>query len=83
MGGEWVVDRPLTEISKSGKPKAPKLKGGTEWCSAFTDELRTACETISQGTPPEILSGQLALDALKICHAEAKSIESGKIVPLS
>ena len=80
IGGEWVVDRPLTEIAGSKKPKSPKLKGGSEWCSAFTEELRTACETVGKGTPPEILSGQLALDALKICHAEAKSIESGRIM---
>ena len=59
---------------------SPKLKGGTEWYSAFTAEIQTAVDAVKSGTPAPLLSGELARDALRICHAEAKSIGSGKAV---
>jgi predicted dehydrogenase len=81
IGGAWVVDRPLTVVT-GGKVSQPKLKGGTEWCSAFTSELQTAVDAVATGVPAPLLSGELARDALKICHAEAKSIATGKPVRL-
>lgn len=78
VGGEWCPDRPLTVI-EGGKAKQPKLKGG-EWCSAFTAELQTAVDAVKTGEVPRQLSGELARDALKMCHAEAKSIATGKPV---
>ncbi len=80
LAGQWVVDRPLTLVTKNGKATTPALKGGTEWCSAFTAELQTAVNAVRTGKEPVILSGQLARDALKLCHAEAKSIATGKMV---
>lgn len=79
IGGQWCVDRPLSVIA-GGKVTAPKLKGGTEWCSAFTSELQAAADAVKTGTPPPLLSAELARDALKMCHAEAKSIATGKAV---
>lgn len=79
IGGQWCVDRPLTLIQGS-KISSPKLKGGGEWCSAFTAELQTAIDAVKTGQPPRLLSGELALDALRVCVAEAKSIASGKPV---
>jgi predicted dehydrogenase len=79
IGGQWCVDRPLTLIQGS-KVTSPKLKGGGEWCSAFTSELQTAVDAVNTGKPPRLLSGELARDALKVCVAEAKSIATGKPV---
>ena len=79
LGGEWVTDRPLTVIT-GGKVTQPKLKGGTEWCSPFTAELQTAVDAIKTGETPRLLSDELARDALKLCHAEAKSIMTNKPV---
>ncbi|MBI1348490.1 gfo/Idh/MocA family oxidoreductase [bacterium] len=81
VGDAWCVDRPLSVISK-GKVTHPKLKGGSEWCSAFTSELQTAVDSVKSGEPAPLLSGELARDALQICHAEAKSIATGKSVKL-
>lgn len=80
IGGEWVVDRPLTLIDNRGKVTQPKLKGGTEWCAAFTTELQTAVDGLKENREPHILSGGLARDALQLCAAEAKSISSGRAV---
>lgn len=80
LGGEWVVDRPLTVVPQRGKPKTPKLKGGSEWYAAFSAELQDAVNAVKTSTEPEALSGALARDALKLCFAEAKSIAQGKLV---
>ncbi len=79
IGGEWCVDRPLSVISK-GKVTAPKLKAGAEWCSGFTAELQLAVDAVRTGVPAPLLSAELARDALNLCHAEAKSITTGKPV---
>jgi len=79
LGGEWCPDRPLTVIEK-GKVKQPKLKGGSDWCSAWTSELQLAVDAVQSGQVSPLLSAELARDALKMCHAEAKSIASGKPV---
>jgi len=81
IGGQWVQDRPLTVI-KGGKVTQPKLKGGAEWCSAFTAELQAAVDAVKTGEVPRLLSNELARDALKLCHAEAKSILTTKPVKI-
>lgn len=82
--GQWASDRPLTLITNSGKKVTqPKLKGGTEWCSAFTAELQAAVDGLTTGQVPPMLSGTMARDALKLCYAEAKSISSGKLVKVA
>jgi predicted dehydrogenase len=79
LGGEWLQDRPLTLVT-GGKVTQPKLKGGTEWCSAFTSELQAAVDAVKTGEIPRLLSDELARDALKVCYAEAKSIATNKLV---
>ena len=78
--GAWVVNRPLTVFTQDGHAKQPKLKGGTDWCAAFTAELQLAVNAVREGRAPAVLAGTLARDALRICHAEAKSISSGRAV---
>lgn len=81
-GDDWVVNRPLTLITDDGKVTQPEPGGRPEWCGAFTDELQEAVDAVRTGSPPPTLNGQLALDALRLCHAEAESIRSGSIVRL-
>lgn len=83
IGGVWQVERPLTVVTRNGKAVVPKLKGGDNWCSAFTAELQAAVDAIRHGKDAPILSGELARDALKLCYAEAKSITSGQPVPVA
>ena len=74
----------MTLIKNKGrKVTTPKLKGGSEWCSAFTAELQAAVDGIIAGKSPDMLSGAMARDALKLCHAEAKSIASGRLVKIN
>lgn len=82
LGGEPVLNQPLTLIDGKGKVTNPTLKGGTEWCAAFTAELQMAVDGLKKGQVPTLLSGELARDALKICYAEAKSIEKRQAVKI-
>jgi predicted dehydrogenase len=69
-------------LIENGKARQPTLKGGGEWCSAFTSELQVAVDAVKSGQLPRLLSGELARDALKMCHAEARSIATGKAVKI-
>jgi predicted dehydrogenase len=72
--------KPLTVILNEGKPKTPKLRGGDSELSAFTAEIQAAVDGVRDGKEPDLLSGQLARDALALCHKECQSARTGKVV---
>jgi predicted dehydrogenase len=74
---------PLTVFTADGKAKAPKLKGGHDPLGAFTSEIQAAVDGVVAGKSPDLLSGQLARDALVLCHKECQSVRTGKIVPVA
>lgn len=80
LGGQPILNRPLTLVTANGKVTNPTPKGGTEWCAAFTAELQAAVDGVKAGREPALLSGTLARDALKLCHLEARSAAIGKAV---
>lgn len=71
---------PLTLLTSDGKSTQPALDGGSEPFSAFTDELQAAADGVIAGKEPALLSGQLARDALVLCHREIESVKTGKPV---
>jgi predicted dehydrogenase len=71
--------QPLTVLTADGKAGQPKLKSGDP-IVAFTAELQHAVNVISRGAEPAELSGQLARDALLLCHREGQSVLTGKTV---
>ena len=81
LDGEWVVNTPLRLITNDGV-QLPDLNADGEWCAAFTGELQTAVDSLASGKEPQVLSGGLARDALRVCFAEAKSIASGQLEPV-
>src|SRR5688572_9446848 len=76
-------DTPLTLLTADGKSTQPSLRGGGDPLSAFTDELQAAADGVSSGKEPDLLSGQLARDALVLCHRECESVKSGKAVAVA
>ncbi len=70
---------PLTLLTADGKAKVPQLRGG-DALAGFTAELQTAIEGIQTGKEPDLLSGQLARDALVLCQKECQSVRTGKAV---
>jgi predicted dehydrogenase len=71
---------PLTLLTDDGKATHPELPGGGDPLSAFTDEIQAAVDGVSSGKEPGLLSGQLARDALILCHRECESVKTGKAV---
>jgi len=73
---------PLTVLTADGQVEHPQLKAGDE-TAAFAAEIQAAVDGITSGKEPALLSGQLARDALVMCHKECESVRTGKIVPIS
>ena len=71
---------PLQLLTADGKVKQPKIKGGNDVFTAFIAELQTAADAVASGKAPDLLSAQLARDALVLCHKECESVLSGKAV---
>jgi len=71
---------PLTVYTADGKAEKPQLPGGGDDTAAFTLELQAAADGVRSGREPDLLSGQLARDALVLCHRECESVRSGRAV---
>jgi predicted dehydrogenase len=74
---------PLTVYHHDGKVESPQLEGGGDPISAFATELQTAVDGVLNNQMPELLSGQLARDALVMCHRECESVVSGRAVAMN
>jgi predicted dehydrogenase len=70
----------LTMLAAGGKSEQPALAGGGDPIAAFTDEIQAAANGVSAGREPDLLSGQLARDALVLCHREIESVKTGRVV---
>jgi predicted dehydrogenase len=53
-----------------------------EGSDGYVGELRHMIESIRQGRPPSIVTGQDGLSAVEICEAEEKSVKTGQVVTL-
>ena len=73
---------PLTAIV-AGRSDPVQLPGGSSDTSAFTDEIQAAVNGVQTGIMPELLSGQLARDALVMCHKECESVTSRKWIAMA
>lgn len=72
--------QPLTVLTDDGKVKHPKLKGPIEATTAFTAEMQAAVDGIKNGRVPDLLSAELARDALVLCQKECQSVLTGNAV---
>lgn len=71
---------PLTVFAPDGTATNPPLSGGGDPLSAFTEEIQIAVEGVRTGREPDLLLGQLARDALVLCHRECESVKTGRAV---
>ena len=77
IGGEPHLAMPLTVLDQKGKVQRPKLGSGDP-VDAFAAELREVVRSFRTGQPSEILGGDLACDALVLCHKQTQSVVSGR-----
>lgn len=73
--------KPLTLLNATGGTEVVALEGGGDPITAFANELQAAVDGVSTGSEPDLLRGQLARDALVLCHRECDSVRQG--IPIS
>jgi predicted dehydrogenase len=74
--------QPLTVLPAGGGSEQPQLGDGDP-LAGFAAELQAAVDGVRAGKAPDLLSGQLARDALVLCHRECESVRSGRVVAVS
>jgi predicted dehydrogenase len=74
---------PLTVLTADGKSRQPRLQGGQEATSGFTAEIQAAVNAVAANRESDLLSGQLARDALALCFKECQSVQTGKPVAVA
>lgn len=70
---------PLKIVTSTGKVIRPDLGDGNP-VRGFEGEIREVVRAIGTGQPSAILSGELARDAIVLCHRQADSVRRGKLV---
>jgi predicted dehydrogenase len=71
--------QPLTVLKAEGGSEIPK-NDDAEPLAGFIGELTQAVNSIQNNQESELLGGQLARDALVLCHKECESVKSGEAV---
>jgi predicted dehydrogenase len=74
--------QPLTVLPAGGGSEKPALGDGDP-LNGFAAELQAAVDGVEAGRAPDLLSGQLARDALVLCHRECESVKSGRAVTVN
>jgi len=79
IGGEGRYLCPPTILEANGNVKPAKLTGGDP-LDAFHAELQEVARCLAKDSASDILNGELAQNAISICHQEAKSLATGRPV---
>ncbi len=73
IGDEGAYLCPPTILEPNGKVKTPKLSGGDPM-EAFETEIKEVVKCVKAGNTSDILDGQLAQDAIKLCQKQTESL---------
>jgi len=77
IDGKPRLFMPLTVYEADGRVGEPKLGDGDP-VRAFDGEVAEIVRSIESGRPSTILSGDLARDAVLLCHRQTEAVRSGK-----
>lgn len=72
---------PLKIVTDKGKVLRPKLGDGDP-IKAFESEIKEMVTSIRSGKPSPLLSGELARDAITLCHKQTDSVTKGRVVKI-
>jgi predicted dehydrogenase len=76
IDGKPTSSMPLTVLGPGGKVTRPKLPA----VDGFVAELTEAVKSVKSGKPSALLAGNLACDALQLCHKQIESVKSSRVV---
>lgn len=74
---------PLTLLDNKGNAEQVKLPEGDPMLMAFDNEVKEVVQSMKSGRPSEVLSGELARDAIVLCHKQTQAVRSGKTVKVA
>jgi predicted dehydrogenase len=80
-GGKLQIT-PLTLLDSKGKVQEPKMPPGDPMLKAFDAEIPEVVRAATSGRPSALLSGDLARDAIVLCHKQTQAVRSGKTVKI-
>lgn len=75
------VVMPVTVLTADGKVERPTLGSGDQ-IDGFVAELTEAAQAIAKGQPSALLDGELARDAVVLCHYQTEAVRTGKPVEI-
>ncbi len=83
IDGKPELAMPLTVLTsdETNNVLRPELGAGDE-ITAFQAEIEEMARSIESGQPSAILGGELARDAIILCHKQSESVKSGKPVSI-
>jgi predicted dehydrogenase len=70
---------PLKIVTSTGKVIRPDLGDGNP-VRGFEGEIKEVVRSIESAEPSAILSGEIARDAIVLCHKQSESVRRGKLV---
>ena len=79
LDGKPQLATPVTVLSADGKVSRPELGSGDP-IDAFASEIKEVVKSVRTGKPSTLLAGDLALDALTLCHEQTESVRKGRLV---
>jgi predicted dehydrogenase len=79
IGGKPELFMPLTVYEADGRVTRPDAGDGDP-IRAFEREIEEVAAAIETGKPSPVLSGELARDAVVLCHRQTESVRSGRPV---
>ncbi len=72
---------PLKILTEDGKVVRPKVGGGDP-TESFRDEIAEVVRCIQEDKPSEVLAGDLARDAIVLCHKQSQSVLEQRAVEI-
>jgi predicted dehydrogenase len=79
IDGQPVTATPLTVLTSDDRVLRPELGSGDP-VEGFVREVTEVARSIQSGQPSPLLAGDLARDALLLCHRQSESVRSREIV---
>lgn len=80
LAGDKLQVTPLTLLDAKGQVVYPQLPPGDPMLAAFDAEIQEVARSIRSGQPSPLLSGELARDAIVLCHRQTESVRKGRPV---
>jgi predicted dehydrogenase len=80
LAGNMLQVTKLTLLDNRGKAVHPELPAGDPMLMAFEEEVKEVAQSLKSGRPSALLSGDLARDAIVLCHKQTQAVRSGKTI---